>query len=267
MKIFTFLITFLLLADQVLASEPPVPKYIAHAGGGVNGNLMYTNSLEALNGSYKKGLRYIEVDLETTSDGRLILLHDWDFCMRVFFNTKVGVKSYDQFKSLSMKQGLTIVSFREFVDWLKDKPDVYIITDSKRNPVKNLQAIAKFYPQMIARTIPQIYKFEEYKAVKNLGYKNMILTLYQSNYTAKEIIKFAKKNKLWAISISTNKIKETDLASKITEAIDTPLLAHPVNNEALITTLSDKKISGFYTAFLPNVNKTNSSASPTNLGK
>jgi glycerophosphoryl diester phosphodiesterase len=50
---------------------------IAHAGGKIDG-FIYTNSLEALNSSYKKGCLLFELDIQETSDGKLIAVHDWE---------------------------------------------------------------------------------------------------------------------------------------------------------------------------------------------
>ena len=46
-------------------------RYIAHAGGEILGNT-YTNSLEALNNSYKNGFRYFELDMIVTADNYIV---------------------------------------------------------------------------------------------------------------------------------------------------------------------------------------------------
>ena len=42
-------------------------KYIAHAGGGIEGKI-YTNSLEAITNSINLGYKLIEIDLRETND-------------------------------------------------------------------------------------------------------------------------------------------------------------------------------------------------------
>ncbi len=54
-----------------------LPRLIAHAGG-IGNQRTDTNSLEALDASVGRGHTAIEVDLSWTTDGRLVLLHDWD---------------------------------------------------------------------------------------------------------------------------------------------------------------------------------------------
>lgn len=49
---------------------------IAHACGGIDG-YTYTDSLEALNQSYEKGDRLFDIDLRFSSDGEIVLRHEW----------------------------------------------------------------------------------------------------------------------------------------------------------------------------------------------
>ena len=53
------------------------PALIAHAGGAIYG-FRLTNSLEALEEAYACGHRVLEVDLSLTSDGEIVLIHDWE---------------------------------------------------------------------------------------------------------------------------------------------------------------------------------------------
>ena len=60
-----------------------VPKTIAHAAGEIRG-LAYSNSLEALDSSYGRGYRHMEMDFSWTTDGNLVLLHDWNLASEMF---------------------------------------------------------------------------------------------------------------------------------------------------------------------------------------
>ncbi|MCK5443472.1 MAG: hypothetical protein KAJ23_16425, partial [Maribacter sp.] len=61
--------------------EPHSNRYIAHAGGEVNG-IKSTNSKDAMDQNYKKGFRLFELDIIETSDGKLVAAHDWDMWAR-----------------------------------------------------------------------------------------------------------------------------------------------------------------------------------------
>ena len=50
---------------------------IAHAFGGID-SYDYTNSYEALVANYNLGTRVFEIDIATTSNGDLVLLHEWN---------------------------------------------------------------------------------------------------------------------------------------------------------------------------------------------
>ncbi len=64
--------------------------------------------------------------------------------------------------------------------WLQQHPDVRIITDIKTNDNVNILAeIANSYPEAIQQFIPQIYSFVEYEPILELGYQDVILTLYR----------------------------------------------------------------------------------------
>jgi hypothetical protein len=52
-------------------------KVIRHAGGSIK-DLTYSNSMEAIELSYKSGLHYIELDFNWTIDRRLVVIHDWN---------------------------------------------------------------------------------------------------------------------------------------------------------------------------------------------
>ena len=53
-----FVVMLILLIPGIsYAQDIKMPKFVAHAGGGIN-NLIYTNSLEALDSNYKKGFRF-----------------------------------------------------------------------------------------------------------------------------------------------------------------------------------------------------------------
>ena len=53
------------------------PVLIAHSLGGIE-NGKYSNSLEAFQSNYAKGMRVFETDFSWTSDHVLVLRHDWE---------------------------------------------------------------------------------------------------------------------------------------------------------------------------------------------
>ena len=69
------LVLFFITTYQAFGQQKPQP--IAHALGCIGGNI-YTNSREAMINSIEKGYKYLEVDIDSTSDGIFIASHDWE---------------------------------------------------------------------------------------------------------------------------------------------------------------------------------------------
>lgn len=216
-------------------------KYIAHAGGEYE-KLDYTNSLEALNYNYEKGYKMFEVDISLTSDNELVLIHDWNNTFKKYFSEN-KIPTHKKFLNLKMNYDLTQIDFDALVEWLKNKNDVYIITDVKViNNFEILKKISIKYPDIISQIIPQIYNFQEYDRISKLGYKSIIFTLYRYNNNDKEVLNFAKEKNISAITMPINRAK-TKLPKKLLE-LGVPTFAHTVNLEK-----DEKKLKNDYCVF------------------
>ena len=227
----------------------PVPKYIAHAGGAV-ANMAYTNSRDAFDANYRLGHRFFELDLNWTSDGQLVLTHDWQGNFRYLFPDSkiVGKPSLQEFLRLKMRNNLTPMSLARLADWLRAHPDARIVTDVKEDNVRTLKTIARDYPEIVDRIIPQIYAFEEYDPVWDMGYSNIILTLYLKNYPDEPILDFARSHRLFGVTMWTERAKSA-LPRKL-ERMKIPVFAHTINSPAEQKKLEANGVSGFYTDFL-----------------
>lgn len=150
------------LASTALQREPArpdsggfpggVPRRVAHAGGAACG-LTYANSREALDTAYARGFRHIELDFSWTSDGDLVLLHDWEFA-KAFLGTDGKPLAAAAFRSLRMPCGMTPMALDGLADWSEAHPDAFIITDIKEDNLAGLALLARRHPSMVARVIP-----------------------------------------------------------------------------------------------------------------
>ena len=108
-------------------------RFIAHAGGLIDGHT-YTNSLEALNNSYRKGFRLFELDIIKTTDGKYVAAHDWDHWAKItryqgdvpvneatFLNTKIFGK-------------YTPLNIERINAWFASHPKAILVTDKVNNP-------------------------------------------------------------------------------------------------------------------------------------
>ncbi len=223
-----------------------LPLVIAHAGGRVD-HLTYTNSLEALNGSYQKGCRVFELDFEWTSDKELVLLHDWNATATRIFGADFGGRWHnrDDFLAAGRLDGLTSLDLESLVCWLDQHPGALVVTDVKGD---NLSALVKM-KQSLARSeyrlIPQIYAFDEYEPVEELGFERIVLTLYRSHATDADVLAFVRVNRVSAVAMPVKRAYHG-----LPEALGNlgvPALVHTVNSHQHAKRLMRLGVYGIYT--------------------
>ncbi len=229
-----------------------LPTEIIHAGGAVDG-VVGTNSLEALNESYDKGYRFLELDFVMSSDGVPVCLHDWSpIHSSKLGSTPISAKEFLNVKILDRYTSLTVDTLAE---WMSEHTDAYIVTDVKDDNIGALRAIAKTHPEIMPRLCPQIYQYHEYAPVRALGYSNIIFTLYAlpryedkvhaTNYN----LSFAQKNSLLGITMDVEIITYHPFLVVRYNRAGVPLFIHTVNDKAEKQALYDKGISCIYTDF------------------
>lgn len=138
-------------------SVPVSQRLVAHAGGAFRG-MTYTNSREALDASYHAGFRVFELDFEWTSDGKLVLVHDWkqtsaQFCIAPH------IFSYSEFQTRARCDGLTQLTFDDLRAWLLRHPDALVVTDTKKDNRRLFAAIGRFGSDIAPQLILQVYVF------------------------------------------------------------------------------------------------------------
>ena len=245
------IISLILACEKVESSvesdEGPYPhQLISHAAGSIYG-YRNTNSMEALEESYENGFRLIEIDFDWTIDNKVVAIHDWTDTLRRLFMIEDRILSLEEFKTLDTFQDLTLMDLDDLVSWLKVKKDAYIITDVKNKNIEFLELIVKEYSDIQDQMIPQIYSFEEYDKVEDMGYDNIILTLYKTEYTDEEIIEFTKDKKLFAITMPIER-GYTELPMKL-NLKDIPVYVHTVNDLYIFEELYENGVTGIYTDY------------------
>lgn len=227
-------------------NKPIPPPLIAHAGGAIYG-FKLTNSLEALEGSYENGFKLIEMDFEWTSDGEVVAIHDWGPMVKRLFMMEERTLSLEEFKSSQVFMDLTLLEFGEVIEWFEKKEDVFLVTDTKGDNKKLLTYIIENHKKSLDKIIPQVYSFEEYYLAKDMGFDNIILTLYRSNYSDEEIVEFAKENEIFAITMPIARGHST-LPMKLKE-IDVFTYVHTINELYVFEELYENGVSGIYTDY------------------
>ena len=232
-------------------------KYIIHAAGFVKDsneeNHMYTNSKEALYNCYEEGNRVCEIDFSFSKDNKLVCIHDWE---QIHIDGETLDKKVDlnTFLKGRIQGEFTPIWIEDIVNFMKEHKDFYVVTDIKDNNVKACKAIAKYCPELMDRFIIQIYHGKEYNKIVNLGFNNIIYTLYETNIFERDINvlqSFAAKKKLvgftfwyyWADDVEfLNSMKETNV----------PIYVHTINDVEKRESYFPKGITATYTALTSN---------------
>ena len=201
---------------------------VLHAGG-IYKNQIYTNSIEALEKN-KKGFKYFELDLQLTKDNKIICGHD----------INKNILFYDQFLIENSKKKIKNCDYKSLKNWLKKNPGKVIITDVKsEDNLKALKFIQHNFDNYKKNFIPQIYYPKNYELVKNMGYDNVIWTLYRIEMDIKnrygnkdkdfnKIIGIIKNKPFFAVTIPKYWAKK-GLSKRIKKETGTRILVHTID--------------------------------------
>jgi|GEM_PF-1850949 len=224
----------------------PLVDHVAHAGGGIGGRT-YTNSLEALDSNYLRGFRLFETDMEWTSDGHLVLVHDWSEETGLS-QSKGGPATRAEFFAAAKGRGSTRLDMDGLAAWMTAHPDAYVITDIKSRNMAALRRIWDHYPAIRKNIIPQIYFFTEYARARAIGYDAIILTLYAAGYPDGPVIAFAARHSLAAVTIPIQRGLSPLPAALARSGI--PVFVHTVNDRDALRGLRENGAGAVYTDFL-----------------
>ncbi len=109
-------------------------RFIAHAGGGINGDT-YTNSLEALDLNYSKGFRLFELDIIKTADDIFVAAHDWkQWAQKTKYKGELP-PTLEVFHQNPIKN-YTPMDIDRINLWFKEHPDAILVTDKVNNPTE-----------------------------------------------------------------------------------------------------------------------------------
>lgn len=250
--IYTFLFSVLLLSCSKPENKDEI-DVIAHAGGGLNGKT-YLNSFEAIDFGYStQGYRLFEIDMNWTNDGVMVMIHDWSSTFSKYFPewNKGTLPSYSEFMTLNMADGQTQLDLNGLINILKKYPDMRVVTDIKSDNLGGLKLIKQEYPEYNQRFIPQIYSFGEYQSVIDLGYTDIILTLYRTGASDSEVVQFANSQSLYAVTVYSGKLDKTDLAERLVEN-GHRVFVHTLNSISSFKSFYDRGVTGVYTDYLSN---------------
>jgi glycerophosphoryl diester phosphodiesterase len=226
--------------------EPP--SFIAHAGG-IGNHRIYTNSREAVEHSLAVGHRLIELDLSWTTDGRLVMVHDWGREFVRIFGAPAGEITFEEFKSLQSVVGISQLTEDDLGPLLVENPGLQFVTDLKERNVDGLRRLAAIYPGLLDRFVPQIYEPFELEAVRALGFNTIIFTLYRSDLGDQQVLDFIGTAGLWAVTMPGRRAASGELAARLA-ASGVPVYVHTVNDRVTLERLRTVGVHGVYTDWM-----------------
>ena len=238
---------------EKIRAELRAQKVIIHAAGALRtqagDEAIYTNSLDALQNMYDAGNRFCEIDIRETSDGVLICAHGDEAHLANGSELPADAESGD-FLSERLFGEFTPMTVEMLAAFMHEHPDLTVITDAQGDNLRISRKLAEAWPELRDRFIIQIYHESEYDPVRELGFQNLIYTLYRAADEERnlwEIAHFAEKHKLVGITIQ----KEQFYSAKNRIAMahcGLPFMFHTVDDAAEIEAMLRKPyVAAVYT--------------------
>lgn len=188
---------------------------IAHSGGGID-NHKQTNSKEAWRHAYDNGTRIFDADLSFTSDGIIVLRHEWSDDLQQGNISEDRIPNYEEFMHTPIFHKYQPVSIFDVIDFMKKNADVFVACDFKDGIEILEKLIATFKKNdclnLFDRIIVSLYDYEDYYQAKKLyNFKNYAIRQYEEiphNYY--ELCEFCLKERIPICMVTRNYIKEKD---------------------------------------------------------
>ena len=84
------------------------------------------NTMPAFQEAVRVGADYIEVDVRTTSDGKLVLMHDASADRTTNGKGEIAKMTFDEVRALNAGGGARVPTFDEVLDYARGKINIYV---------------------------------------------------------------------------------------------------------------------------------------------
>ena len=243
-----------LSAGDILASS----RTIVHGMGQLR-SVTVLNCREGFERYYAQGSRVFEVDLRMTSDGQVVLRHDW----RAGWQSGISelmIPTYDKFISTPILNEYTPMSFRDLLLLMEEYPDVCIITDTK---FTDAEIVTAQFSAMLAdahalglsylfdRIVIQVYSPLMFRVVDHLGhFPHYIYTLYAEGFdrtddTLRQKLAFCQENGIHGMTMWAHWWSEH--YAVIAEAYGVRCYVHTVDDADEAMSLLGRGVCAVYT--------------------
>ena len=226
-------------------------RLVAHGGGAIAG-YEGSNSLEALELAVANGFWRIEVDMVPTTDGEIVLNHEWHRTANRIPGAVNEPVSHAEFMEYRLFNKFTPMDLSMLIAFLRDHPEVRIITDTKDEDYAALYAIRERYPEYRDRFIPQAYSFDSVARIRALGFDDVIATIYMMSYqlihSPGDVSYLALAHEVYALGVPDWFITPEYVAELRTDYLK--VFVHTVDTPERAMELFEMGIYGVYTGFL-----------------
>ena len=179
-----------LSAEDILASS----RTVMHGLGQLSGTSVL-NCREGFDRYYARGARVFEVDLRMTSDGQVVLRHDWRGGWQEGIS-ELSIPTRDAFLAAPLLERYTPMSFRDLLLLMEEYPDICIVTDTK---FTDAEVVTAQFTAMLNdahelglsylfdRMVIQVYSPLMFRVVDHLGhFPHYIYTFYAEGFNGTE---------------------------------------------------------------------------------
>ncbi len=208
-------------------------RVIPHAMGEIE-NETYTNSKEAFDLNYSKGIKTFETDVVFTNDNIPVMAHE------IPNNT-----SFETFMNTKIKDKYTPLSLQNIIEKMNADSDLYIFLDTKNGETLQIcQWLKNNATDLLDRFIIQLGKIKDYKEVCKIHRFKYFHWNFSIDRNVNQHLAFIVKNNIHTCSIPYLTIKNKKMLKYLNKFNVKPY-AYTVNTLELAKELENKGVWGF----------------------
>ena len=234
-------------------------RLIAHAFGEVD-NKIETNSKEAFINAWENGFRVVEGDFTYTSDGVLVLRHDFEkdgsYARLDIPTTGDKVMDSQTFMNSPIIFEQTPLRAVDLMYLMAEYPDMYLVTDTKdtdkaivQKQFRDLVGIAKNigHPEVLDRIIPQLYNKGMIDWIREIHpFENWIFTLYlYNNPDYDDIANYCTTKGIQTVTLHIDRATAANVGKLKAKGLK--VYAHTTNRYLTMKNLLAVGVDGIYT--------------------
>lgn len=215
-------------------------KLVAHALGGIDG-YTYLNSKEGFDDSYARGMRFVEVDLCFSADGKLICSHGFKDAdverMGIEEVTAGNPPDYEKWNAMQFHDMYTTRDAEDILHYMETYSELYVEFDMRSLKGEDAYRMAKAVVDtfgtdlaLYQRILIQVYSPEMYECFKDV-YDFPEIQFYMTKAFCKDIdtyIEFCQNHEIVSIAISDNYVTEENLTKLLESGLK--IMVHTVDD-------------------------------------